>query len=146
MKKSPGFDEGSLTVVGGTVTDLKSTDGVRPGPETFTPTPGYTGSASVTVNNGSYPISTATGAPATVTTPRSTPRPRAWRSTLLRPADVGETSEVTFSFSEKVTGFDEGSLTVVGGTGSPNLKSTDGGQTGPGNPSPRPRAIPAPPA
>ncbi|UPK54826.1 Ig-like domain-containing protein [Aeromonas veronii] len=26
---------------------------------------------------------------------------------------VGETSEVTFSFSEKVTGFDEGSLTVV---------------------------------
>ncbi|UPK54802.1 Ig-like domain-containing protein [Aeromonas veronii] len=24
---------------------------------------------------------------------------------------VGETSEVTFSFSEKVTGFDEGSLT-----------------------------------
>ncbi|UPK54798.1 Ig-like domain-containing protein [Aeromonas veronii] len=29
---------------------------------------------------------------------------------------VGETSEVTFSFSEKVTGFDEGSLTVVGGT------------------------------
>ncbi|UPK54816.1 Ig-like domain-containing protein [Aeromonas veronii] len=27
---------------------------VRPGPGTFTPTPGYTGSASVTVNNGSY--------------------------------------------------------------------------------------------
>ncbi|UPK54808.1 Ig-like domain-containing protein [Aeromonas veronii] len=54
-EKVTGFDEGSLTVVGGTVTDLKSTDGGQPGPGPFpTPTPGYTGSASVTVNNGSY--------------------------------------------------------------------------------------------
>ncbi|UPK54832.1 Ig-like domain-containing protein [Aeromonas veronii] len=48
------FDEGSLTVVGGTVTDLKSTDGGQTWTGTFTPTPGYTGSAIVTVNNGSY--------------------------------------------------------------------------------------------
>ncbi|UPK54815.1 Ig-like domain-containing protein [Aeromonas veronii] len=54
-EKVTGFDEGSLTVVGGTFTDLKST-GRRPQTwtGTFTPTPGYTGSASVTVNNGSY--------------------------------------------------------------------------------------------
>uniref|UniRef100_UPI003B9F2DC2 Ig-like domain-containing protein n=1 Tax=Aeromonas veronii TaxID=654 RepID=UPI003B9F2DC2 len=37
-----------------TVTDLKSTDGGQTWTGTFTPTPGYTGSASVTVNNGSY--------------------------------------------------------------------------------------------
>ncbi|UPK54809.1 Ig-like domain-containing protein [Aeromonas veronii] len=54
MKKSPGFDEGSLTVVGGTVTDLKSTDGGQTWTGTFTPTPAIPGSASVTVNNGSY--------------------------------------------------------------------------------------------
>ncbi|UPK54819.1 Ig-like domain-containing protein [Aeromonas veronii] len=53
-EKVTGFDEGSLTVVGGTVTDLKSTDGGQTWTGTFTPTPGYTGSASVTVNNGSY--------------------------------------------------------------------------------------------
>ncbi|WP_290436852.1 Ig-like domain-containing protein, partial [Aeromonas caviae] len=29
---------------------------------------------------------------------------------------VGETSPVTFTFSEKVTGFELGDLTVVGGT------------------------------
>ncbi|WP_407161263.1 Ig-like domain-containing protein [Aeromonas caviae] len=35
-----------LTVVGGTVTDLKTTDGGKTG--TFTPTPGFEGTASVT--------------------------------------------------------------------------------------------------
>ncbi|WAL78596.1 Ig-like domain-containing protein [Shewanella sp. DAU305] len=38
---------------------------------------------------------------------------------------VGETSEVTFTFNEKVTGFDASDLVVVGGTLS-NLSSTDG--------------------
>ena len=41
---------------------------------------------------------------------------------------VGETSDVTFTFSEKVTGFDLSDLTVVGGTVS-NLTSSDGGKT-----------------
>ncbi|UPK54824.1 Ig-like domain-containing protein [Aeromonas veronii] len=50
---------------------------------------------------------------------------------------VGETSEVTFSFSEKVTGFDEGSLTVVGGT-SPISRAPTAVRPGP-VPSPRPR-------
>ncbi|UPK54801.1 Ig-like domain-containing protein [Aeromonas veronii] len=53
---------------------------------------------------------------------------------------VGETSEVTFSFSEKVTGFDEGSPTVVGGTVTDSRAPT---VVRPGPvPSPRPRAIP----
>ncbi|WP_323936969.1 Ig-like domain-containing protein, partial [Aeromonas caviae] len=49
-----GFDVGDLTVVGGTVTDLKTTDGGKTWTGTFTPTPGYTGEASVTVKDGSY--------------------------------------------------------------------------------------------
>ncbi|UPK54804.1 Ig-like domain-containing protein [Aeromonas veronii] len=54
MKKPTGFDEGSLTVVGGTVTDLKSTEGGQTWTGTFTPTPGYTRLRQRTVNNGSY--------------------------------------------------------------------------------------------
>ncbi|UPK54810.1 Ig-like domain-containing protein [Aeromonas veronii] len=43
---------------------------------------------------------------------------------------VGETSEVTFSFSEKVTGFDEGSLTEWAAP-SPISRAPPGGQPGP---------------
>ncbi|MFM5223536.1 Ig-like domain-containing protein [Aeromonas caviae] len=49
-----GFGVGDLTVVGGTVTDLKTTDGGKTWTGTFTPTPGFEGTASVTVNEGSY--------------------------------------------------------------------------------------------
>ncbi|MDH0028981.1 Ig-like domain-containing protein, partial [Aeromonas caviae] len=49
-----GFELGDLTVVGGTVTDLKTTDGGKTWTGTFTPTPGFEGTASVTVNEGSY--------------------------------------------------------------------------------------------
>ncbi|MFQ2765034.1 Ig-like domain-containing protein [Aeromonas caviae] len=49
-----GFDVGDLTVVGGTVTDLKTTDSGKTWTGTFTPTPGFEGTASVTVNEGSY--------------------------------------------------------------------------------------------
>ncbi|MFM5140523.1 retention module-containing protein, partial [Aeromonas rivipollensis] len=49
-----GFDGDSLTVVGGTVTGLTSADGGKTWTGTFTPTPGYTGDASVTVKDGSY--------------------------------------------------------------------------------------------
>uniref|UniRef100_UPI003BA0EC80 Ig-like domain-containing protein n=1 Tax=Aeromonas veronii TaxID=654 RepID=UPI003BA0EC80 len=45
---------GDLTVEGGTVTDLKTTDDGKTWTGTFTPTPGYTGEASVTVKDGSY--------------------------------------------------------------------------------------------
>ncbi|MCS3457768.1 putative Zn-binding protein involved in type VI secretion [Aeromonas sp. BIGb0405] len=41
---------------------------------------------------------------------------------------VGETSDVTFTFSEQVTGFDPSDLTVVGGTVT-GLTTSDGGKT-----------------
>ncbi|MFQ2059209.1 retention module-containing protein, partial [Aeromonas veronii] len=79
-----GFDENSLTVVGGTVTGLTSADGGKTWTGTFTPTPGYTGDASVTVKENSYTDlagnkgtggsdsaatdTTATGAPSVVIT------------------------------------------------------------------------------
>ncbi|RWT66713.1 Ig-like domain-containing protein, partial [Aeromonas caviae] len=53
-EKVTGFELGDLTVVGGTVTGLTSSDGGKTWTGTFTPTPGYTGEASVTVKDGSY--------------------------------------------------------------------------------------------
>ncbi|UPK54823.1 Ig-like domain-containing protein [Aeromonas veronii] len=137
-EKVTGFDEGSLTVVGGTVTDLKSTDGGQTWTGTFTPTPGYTGSASVTVNNGSYTdLNGNVGTGNSDDTAIDTQAPSVEVNIVDDLLSVGETSEVTFSFSEKVTGFDEGSLTVVGGTVT-DLKSTDGGQTWTGTFTPTP--------
>ncbi|WP_439830543.1 retention module-containing protein, partial [Aeromonas caviae] len=53
-EKVTGFELGDLTVEGGTVTGLTSSDGGKTWTATFTPTPGFEGTASVTVNNGSY--------------------------------------------------------------------------------------------
>ncbi|MFQ2771809.1 Ig-like domain-containing protein [Aeromonas caviae] len=53
-EKVTGFELDDLTVVGGTVTGLTSSDGGKTWTGTFTPTPGYTGEASVTVKDGSY--------------------------------------------------------------------------------------------
>ncbi|UPK54828.1 Ig-like domain-containing protein [Aeromonas veronii] len=137
-EKVTGFDEGSLTVVGGTVTDLKSNRRGQTWTGTFTPTPGYTGSASVTVNNGSYTdLNGNVGTGNSDDTAIDTQAPSVEVNIVDDLLSVGETSEVTFSFSEKVTGFDEGSLTVVGGTVT-DLKSTDGGQTWTGTFTPTP--------
>ncbi|WP_407161275.1 Ig-like domain-containing protein [Aeromonas caviae] len=66
-----GFEVGDLTVVGGTVT--VTTDGGTTG--TFTPTPGFEGTASVTVNEGSY--TDLNGAPAAATQPAPISKHRA---------------------------------------------------------------------
>ncbi|WOX49141.1 retention module-containing protein [Aeromonas sp. XH] len=49
-----GFDLTDLDVVGGTVTGLTSSDGGKTWSATFTPTPGFEGTASVTVKPESY--------------------------------------------------------------------------------------------
>ncbi|MGL5222449.1 MAG: Ig-like domain-containing protein, partial [Plesiomonas shigelloides] len=53
-EKVKDFEVGDLTVVGGTVTDLKSTDGGKTWTGTFTPDTNFTGTASVTVKEQSY--------------------------------------------------------------------------------------------
>ncbi|WP_425600905.1 Ig-like domain-containing protein [Aeromonas veronii] len=99
----------------------------------------------MTVNNGSYTdLNGNVGTGNSDDTAIDTQAPSVEVNIVDDLLSVGETSEVTFSFSEKVTGFDEGSLTVVGGTVT-DLKSTDGGQTWTGTFTPT-RAIPAPPA
>ncbi|QOK18619.1 hypothetical protein IL332_16740 [Aeromonas caviae] len=81
-EKVTGFELGDLTVVGGTVTGLTSSDGGKTWTATFTPTPAIPARPASPSRTAATPISTATWALAAVTTPRSTPRPRAWWSTL----------------------------------------------------------------
>ncbi|UPK54825.1 Ig-like domain-containing protein [Aeromonas veronii] len=82
-EKVTGFDEGSLTVVGGT-SPISRAPTWQTWTGTFTPIPGLYRSASVTVNNGSYTdLNGNVGTGNSDGHRESTPRPRAWRSTLL---------------------------------------------------------------
>ncbi|QLL87534.1 retention module-containing protein [Aeromonas caviae] len=133
-----GFELGDLTVVGGTVTDLKTTDGGKTWTGTFTPTPGFEGTASVTVNSGSYTdLSGNAGTGGSDRAPVDTAAPSVEVNIVDDKLTVGETSEVTFTFSEQVKGFELGDLTVVGGTVT-DLKTTDGGKTWTGTFTPTP--------
>ncbi|RWT66824.1 Ig-like domain-containing protein, partial [Aeromonas caviae] len=116
-EKVTGFELGDLTVVGGTVTGLTSSDGGKTWTGTFTPTPGYTGEASVTVKDGSYTdLNGNVGTGGSDDTAIDTQAPSVEVNIVDDQLTVGETSPVTFTFSEKVTGFELGDLTVVGGT------------------------------
>ncbi|WP_234921843.1 retention module-containing protein [Aeromonas caviae] len=137
-EKVTGFELGDLTVVGGTVTGLTSSDGGKTWTGTFTPTPGYTGEASVTVKDGSYTdLNGNVGTGGSDDTAIDTLAPSVVVNIVDDQLTVGETSEVTFTFSEKVTGFELGDLTVVGGTVT-DLKTTDGGKTWTGTFTPTP--------
>ncbi|MFM4962115.1 Ig-like domain-containing protein, partial [Aeromonas caviae] len=137
-EKVTGFELDDLTVVGGTVTDLKTTDGGKTWTGTFTPTPGYTGEASVTVKDGSYTdLNGNVGTGGSDDTAIDTLAPSVVVHIVDDQLTVGETSDVTFTFSEKVTGFELGDLTVVGGTVT-GLTTTDGGKTWTGTFTPTP--------
>ncbi|WP_425600903.1 Ig-like domain-containing protein [Aeromonas veronii] len=70
--------------MGGTVTDLKSTDGGQTWTGTFTPPRAIPAPPACPVKNAATPdLNGNVGNRATVTKPRSNPRPRAWRSTFL---------------------------------------------------------------
>ncbi|WP_319893304.1 Ig-like domain-containing protein, partial [Aeromonas caviae] len=132
-EKVTGFELDDLTVVGGTVTDLKTTDGGKTWTGTFMPTPGFEGTASVTVNEGSYTdLNGNAGTGGSDTAGADIKAPSVIVNIVDDKLTVGETSEVTFTFSEQVKGFDVGDLTVVGGTVT-DLKTTDGGKTWTGN-------------
>nr|WP_279962455.1 retention module-containing protein [Aeromonas caviae] len=137
-EKVTGFELGDLTVVGGTVTGLTSSDGGKTWTGTFTPTPGYTGEASVTVKDGSYTdLNGNAGTGGSDRAPVDTAAPSVEVNIVDDKLTVGETSDVTFTFSEKVTGFELDDLTVVGGTVT-GLTTSDGGKTWTGTFTPTP--------
>ncbi|MDX7598853.1 Ig-like domain-containing protein, partial [Aeromonas caviae] len=111
------FAVGDLTVVGGTFSDLKTTDGGKTWSGTFSPTRVFDGTASVTVNEGSYTdLNGNAGTGGSDTAGADIKAPSVIVNIVDDKLTVGETSEVTFTFSEQVKGFDVGDLTVVGGT------------------------------
>ncbi|WP_410169802.1 beta strand repeat-containing protein [Acinetobacter seifertii] len=123
-----GFDATDVAVAGGTLTGLTTTDGV-----TWTATFTQDGTAtppSLSVANGTYTDlagNAGSGASLAGLTADITPPTLAISASDLNLA-AGETTTVTFTFSEPVTGFDATDVAVAGGTLA-GLASTDGGKT-----------------
>ncbi|WP_212816039.1 beta strand repeat-containing protein [Erwinia rhapontici] len=131
-EKVSDFSNADLTVSGGTLSAVSSADGGTTWTGTFTPTNGTTTSGNqITLNmtgvqdaagnSGSGTVSSASYA---VDTVRPTASIVVADSTLI----AGETSLVTITFSEAVTGLTNTDLSIANGTLS-TVSSSDGGLT-----------------
>jgi hypothetical protein len=125
-----GFTLADVTVSGGTMTALATSDNIVY-TATFTPADGVqAGAASITVDNtgvtgaGSVPGTGTSSVALTYDTQRPTATIQVADTQLL----AGETSLVTVTFSEPVLGFSTADLVVPGGTVTA-LSSSDGGRT-----------------
>jgi len=127
-----GLGDADLTVANGTVSALSSADGGLTYTATFTPTAGITALANV-ISLDLTGVTDAAGNTGSGSADSSnyaidTERPTA--TVVLTDADlvVGESSPVTVTFSEPITGFDTADLTAANGALT-DLTSTDGGLT-----------------
>ncbi|MGO5564776.1 BapA/Bap/LapF family large adhesin [Acinetobacter baumannii] len=114
-----GFDVSDITVVGGTLTGLTTTDNIT---WTAVFTPDGTGTApSIAVADGSYTdlagnLGTGDVLDGTDGFVVDIIPPTLAITTDDLALAVGETANITFTFSEAVTGFDVSDIAVVGGT------------------------------
>ncbi|WP_024616712.1 beta strand repeat-containing protein, partial [Pseudomonas kilonensis] len=127
-----GFSNADLSVANGTLSAVSSSDGGLTWTATFTPTLGVTDASNLIIldNTG---VSDAAGNTGTGTTDSAnyvveTQVPTATIVVADSALQIGETSQVTITFSEAVSGFDNSDLTISNGTLS-NVSSTDGGVT-----------------
>ncbi|PBJ20620.1 BNR/Asp-box repeat protein [Pseudomonas ogarae] len=127
-----GFSNADLSVANGTLSAVSSSDGGLTWTATFTPTLGVTDASNlITLDNTG--VSDAAGNTGTGTTDSAnyvveTQVPTATIVVADSALQIGETSQVTITFSEAVSGFDNSDLTISNGTLS-NVSSTDGGVT-----------------
>ena len=125
-----GFMNEDLIVVGGTLGTLTSSDNIT-WTGTFTSTDDSTTGASVTVS-GAYADAVSnvgvTGANDTATVDTTNPTATV-AITEAALSDTTNTSVVTITFREAVTGFANEDLTIVGGTSLSTIGSIDGGTT-----------------
>ncbi|MGE7955740.1 Ig-like domain-containing protein [Pseudomonas sp. NPDC089530] len=127
-----GFTNADLTVANGTLSAVSSSDGGVTWTATFTPTTGITDTSNlITLDNSG--VTNASGNTGTGTTDSNnytldTTRPTATIVVVNPILAIGESSLVTITFSEAVSGFDNGDLTVSNGTLSA-VSSSDGGIT-----------------
>nr|WP_085717769.1 Ig-like domain-containing protein [Pseudomonas sp. B28(2017)] len=127
-----GFDNSDLTIANGTLTSVSSSDGGVTWTATFTPTSAVTDTSNViTLDNSG--VQNASGNAGSGTTDSNnyaidTLRPTATIVVADNALNIGETSLVTITFSEAVTGFSNADLTIANGTLSA-VSSSDGGIT-----------------
>ncbi|MCQ9469922.1 Ig-like domain-containing protein, partial [Pseudomonas alliivorans] len=127
-----GFTNADLTVANGTLSAVSSSDGGITWTATYTPTNNITSTTNlITLNNTG--VTDAAGNIGTGSTSSNnyaidTVRPTAGIAMADTALSVGETSLVTITFSEAVTGFTNADLTVPNGTLSA-VSSSDGGIT-----------------
>ncbi|MGD8222012.1 Ig-like domain-containing protein [Pseudomonas thivervalensis] len=127
-----GFSNADLSVANGTLSAVSSSDGGLTWTATFTPTLGVTDATNlITLDNTG--VSDAAGNTGTGTTDSAnyaveTQVPTGTIVVADSALRIGETSLVTITFSEAVSGFDNSDLTISNGTLS-NVSSSDGGVT-----------------
>src|SRR6185369_512011 len=127
-----GFDNSDLTVENGTLTAVSSSDGGVTWTATLTPTADIEDTSNVITldNTGEQDAAGNTGLGTTDSNNYAidTLRPTATIVVADAALAAGETSLVTITFSEAVTGFDNSDLTVENGTLTA-VSSSDGGVT-----------------
>ncbi|QEY61909.1 DUF4347 domain-containing protein [Metapseudomonas lalkuanensis] len=127
-----GLTNADFTVANGVLSGLSSSDGGITWTATLTPTSGHTSTGNLITldNTGVQDAAGNTGASTTTSNTYAidTQRPTATITVADTALAVGETSTVTITFSEAVSGLDIADFTVANGTLS-NLSSSDGGLT-----------------
>lgn len=127
-----GFDNNDLQVPNGTTSTVTSADGGFTWTATYAPNDGVSDSSNlISINNTGYSdlagnagVGTTNSANFTI----NTVRPTATIVVSTSPLGVGITSLVTITFSEAVSGFTNGDLTIENGALSA-VSSSDGGVT-----------------
>ncbi|WP_415755893.1 Ig-like domain-containing protein [Pseudomonas leptonychotis] len=127
-----GFSNADLTIANGTLSAVSSSDGGITWTATFTPTVSVTDTTNVVTldNTGITDLAGNAGSGTTDSNNYAIDNQRPTATIVLSDTDLrpGETSQVTITFSEAVTGFDNSDLSVANGTLS-NVASSDGGTT-----------------
>jgi hypothetical protein len=127
-----GFNLSELSVANGSLSNLASADGGKTWTATLTPTANVTDATNLVVLDTSLVSDSAGNAGNSLAISNNyaldADRPTAIISVANPTLTVGQTTTVTFTFSEKVSGFDLSDLSVANGTLS-NLATSDGGKT-----------------
>ncbi|SOC38296.1 cadherin-like protein, partial [Rhizobium subbaraonis] len=126
-----GFDNADLTVENGTLSAVSSSDGGITWTATFTPTASITDATNVITLDNSGVTNFGNAGTGTTTSNNyaiDTLRPTAAIVVADTALAASETSQVTITFSEAVTGFTNADLTVENGTLT-GVSSSDGGIT-----------------
>ena len=125
-----GFDNSDLSVSNGMLSNVYTTDGGITWTATFTPNTGVTDNTNLIVlNNASFADIAGNEGWGTTSSPNyttNTERPTATIFMSNTALKAGDTSQVTITFSEAVTGFDNADLSVPNGFLS-NVSPSNGG-------------------